>query len=130
VTLDDRQLYLLADLVAERVLDGLRSPAPRPRLVDAAALARELGVGRRWVYEHRDALGAVQLGTGSKPRLRFDLEAAREAMARSRSGRSQGQKPRSDGRSGERRGTRAARLPNGLPEPGSVLAVRPRGGGR
>jgi hypothetical protein len=51
------------------------------RLVDAATLAAELGVDRSWVYAHRDELGAVRLGAGSKPRLRFDPEAAREVLA-------------------------------------------------
>jgi hypothetical protein len=52
------------------------------RLVDAAILAAELGVDRSWVYAHRDELGAVRLGVGSKPRLRFDPEAARAVLAR------------------------------------------------
>jgi hypothetical protein len=50
-------------------------------LVDAATLAGELGVDRSWVYAHRDALGVVRLGSGSKPRLRFDLQVARAALA-------------------------------------------------
>lgn len=50
-------------------------------LVDAATLAAELGVDRSWVYAHRDELGAVRIGTGAKPRLRFSLETAREMLA-------------------------------------------------
>ena len=30
------------------------------------------GVGRRWVYDHADYLGAKRLGAGKRPRLRFD----------------------------------------------------------
>ena len=45
------------------------------RLVDAQAVADALGVARSYVYEHAQELGAVPLGTGPKPRLRFDLEA-------------------------------------------------------
>jgi hypothetical protein len=65
--------------VAHRVAELLRygqwpadeTDAP-PRLVDAAELARLLGVSRQWVYEHANELGAVTLGTGARPRLRFD----------------------------------------------------------
>jgi hypothetical protein len=42
-------------------------------LVDAAAIAAYLGVDRGWVYEHADDLGARRLGSGPRPRLRFDL---------------------------------------------------------
>jgi hypothetical protein len=43
-----------------------------PQLVDAAAVAAMLGVTRGWVYEHATELGAVRLGSGTRPRLRFD----------------------------------------------------------
>jgi hypothetical protein len=43
-----------------------------PQLLDAAAVARMLGVTRGWVYEHAAELGAIRLGAGSRPRLRFD----------------------------------------------------------
>jgi len=42
-------------------------------LVDAATLARELGVSRDYVYDHRDELGGRRIGDGERPRLRFDL---------------------------------------------------------
>jgi hypothetical protein len=32
-----------------------------------------LGVDREWVYEHADQLGAVRLGEGPRPRLRFEV---------------------------------------------------------
>jgi hypothetical protein len=75
------------EAIARRVVELIRSEggSPIPRgLVDAATLAVELGVERSWVYAHRDELGAVQLGGGSRPRLRFDVEAARNVLARSR----------------------------------------------
>jgi hypothetical protein len=43
-----------------------------PQLLDAAAVARMLGVTRGWVYEHAGELGATRLGSGARPRLRFD----------------------------------------------------------
>ncbi len=74
------------EAVARRVVELIRSDGGSPivrGLVDAATLASELGVERSWVYAHRVELGAIQLGTGSKPRLRFDVEVAREVLARS-----------------------------------------------
>ena len=41
-------------------------------LVDATEFARLLGVSRDFVYAHADEYGAVRLGSGSRPRLRFD----------------------------------------------------------
>jgi hypothetical protein len=76
------------EAVARRVVELIRTEGDSPAgrwLVDAATLATELGVERSWVYAHRDELGAIQLGTGSKPRLRFDPATAREVLARSAS---------------------------------------------
>jgi hypothetical protein len=64
----------LAEAIARRVVELLRGEeaGERPaRLVDAATLARELGVEREWVYAHAEQLGAVRLG-GPHGRLRFD----------------------------------------------------------
>jgi hypothetical protein len=48
-------------------------PQPAPSgLVDAATLARMLGVDRSWVYAHAAQLGGIRLG-GPQGRLRFDL---------------------------------------------------------
>ncbi len=74
------------EAVARRVVELIRSEGGSSiarGLVDAATLAAELGVERSWVYAHRDELGAIKLGSGSKPRLRFDVEVAREVLARS-----------------------------------------------
>lgn len=74
------------EAVARRVVELLRAERHSPRerrLVDAATLAAELGVDRSWVYTHRAELGAIRLGTGSKPRLRFDVDIARESLASS-----------------------------------------------
>ncbi len=62
--------------IAVRVAALLREQAPsasdrEPRFVDAATVARLLGVERDWVYEHAAKLGAVRLG-GPRGRLRFD----------------------------------------------------------
>ena len=68
------------EAVAARVVELLRETQPAPaRYVDAATLARTLGVERDWVYARARQLGAVRLGDGPKARLRFDLEQARAA---------------------------------------------------
>jgi hypothetical protein len=133
VTADDLHNDI-ADRIAERVLDRLAlALAPAPvvaQFVDAKTLAATLGVSRRYVYEHRAELGVVALGGGSKPRLRFDLEAARTAMACSGSRRSEAPIVSEDGASTTPAGRGRRRLPQGLPNgrpPGSVLAIR---GGR
>jgi hypothetical protein len=112
-------------------LDGaLMAAAGRTALVDAATLAAELGVSREWVYEHRDELGAIPLGKGSRPRLRFDPDAARAALSCSGSERSQyPDLALESGQEGDRstpRGSRRRSLAARRPEPGSILPIRPR----
>src|SRR4051812_16123243 len=47
-----------------------------PVFVDAATLAHRLNVSRAFVYEHAAELGGFPIGSGKRPRLRFDLERA------------------------------------------------------
>jgi len=54
----------------------------RRELVDAAELARRFGIERSWVYSHAVELGAVKLGGGAKPRLRFDPQVAARVLRR------------------------------------------------
>jgi hypothetical protein len=79
----------VARAVADRVLELLDQQQAN-ELVDAAGLARVLGVDREWVYEHSDRLGAIRLGDGPRPRLRFELDRAvalfRELSAKRRVG--------------------------------------------
>jgi hypothetical protein len=69
IQINDQAVEQIARRVAE-LLAAENAQAPA-RMVDAATLARELGVERDWVYEHADQLGVVRLG-GPKGRLRFD----------------------------------------------------------
>ncbi|MFT3863991.1 MAG: hypothetical protein QM729_06940 [Solirubrobacterales bacterium] len=46
--------------------------AEEPQMISAEEVSRRWGVGRRWVYDHAERLGARRLGEGSRPRLRFD----------------------------------------------------------
>lgn len=76
----------IAHRSAELVLAALgatqtsTNPAGPTTLIDAAAVAERFGVDRGWVYEHADELGAVRLGAGSRPRLRFDPDVVLAAL--------------------------------------------------
>jgi len=83
--LDERGLAeLLADRIYRRLAMRLlaNSLPSSGDLLDAAEVARILGCERGWVYEHKAELGAVALGAGTRPRLRFP-RASVEAIARS-----------------------------------------------
>ena len=79
------EIDALASAVAERVVEQLRdeqaAPPSEPGLVDAAALARALGVSASYVYSRSSELGARRLGNGPRARLRFDLKRAVEVHA-------------------------------------------------
>ena len=69
------------EAIARRVVELLeRRGLQRRELVDAAELARRFGIERSWVYSHAIELGAIKLGDGSKPRLRFDPEIAARVL--------------------------------------------------
>ena len=89
---DERLLYEFAQRLADKLapllierLAGRRGPTreqlaewlggPTPEepegLVDTREIARRTGRSRWWVYEHAGELGAVRLGSGSRPRLGF-----------------------------------------------------------
>jgi hypothetical protein len=81
---------LLVEAIADRVADLLRTAERRSQLVDAATVARMLGVTRDCVYAHASELGARRIGDGTRGRLRFDLDGAVSAWtARSTSKESQ-----------------------------------------
>lgn len=96
------------EAIARRVVELLDQRGLRKReLVDAAELARQFGIERSWVYTHAIELGAVKLGGGAKPRLRFDPEIAARVLRKvdekpaadppARSGKRAGQPPRRAG---------------------------------
>lgn len=79
VELSEAQLDALAMKIAARVAESLAGPyepqsAPSS-LQTAAQLAARLGVSVRYVREHADQLGAIRIGSGTKPRLRFPADA-------------------------------------------------------
>jgi hypothetical protein len=112
------------DAFALRVAQLIRDdPGASRRLVDAATLASEFGVDRSWVYAHRERLGVVKLGTGVRPRLRFDVDVARAAM---RSAPNEFARPaQADASANGARPRRTQRAPVAAAT-GDVLAIRPR----
>jgi hypothetical protein len=75
----------IAQRVAELLGRGRDAHPPDSlRLLEASQLAHRLGVSREWVYEHATELGAITIGDGPKPRLRFDPDVADAALARRR----------------------------------------------
>jgi hypothetical protein len=121
-TLDIASIDAIALRVVELMRTGEATSVNR-RLVDATTLATELGVTRSWVYEHRDELGAVRLGAGPKPRLRFDIETASQALERNdRSG----VRPSDTGGAARAATLGAGRRRKRQPRAGSILAARPR----
>jgi hypothetical protein len=78
----------LADPVARRVIEmikdeGVLAAPTAGTWLNAAEVAQLLHVSREWVYQHADELGAVRLGGGRRPRLRF----RREGLATGTAGR-------------------------------------------
>lgn len=83
------------EALARRIAELLAEQGSRPsaKLLDVEGLARVLGVQPRWVYEHATELGAMRLGEGRRPRLRFDPEEAVERLARGPAGTFRGDLP-------------------------------------
>lgn len=97
----------------------------------AAQVASILGVSRDAVYGMADRLGAVRLGGGTRPRLRFEARRVQEAMTvRSDSKGSQEQEPSTVARDPtncrrKRMGSSPALLPiKGHQSPGENAAGR------
>lgn len=79
VRLDPESIEALARRLVELLKPVQTSPARR-QLISAEAVSEWWGVGRRWVYDHADELGARRLGSGRRPRLRFDPEEVAERL--------------------------------------------------
>ena len=80
-------IELLAQRVAELLANQAMESRQMGQLVDAAAVARLLGVSRATVYAKADELGAIRIGNGKRARLRFDpasIVAGRLAASRDR----------------------------------------------
>jgi hypothetical protein len=95
MTLDDDDIQRIAERVVmlldarERATATVGGPPsasareampPPSGLVDAATVAKVLGVDRNWVYAHAKQLGGIRLG-GPQGRLRFDLARVGDRLA-------------------------------------------------
>jgi hypothetical protein len=90
VRLDPESIEAIARRLAE-LLANRGAERPERGLISAEAVAERWGVSRRWVYEQAERLGARRIGTGSRPRLRFDPDEVAEQIGEppcSRAGRS------------------------------------------
>jgi hypothetical protein len=63
---------LAARLAEVLGVEGRPEPEAPRKMISAAEVSARWGVARRWVYNHASELGACRLGSGSRPRLRFD----------------------------------------------------------
>lgn len=68
-----------------------------PRMISAEEVSRRWGVGRRWVYNHAEQLGALRLGDGRRPRLRFDPAEVAERLGAPRPAGAASDRPRLTG---------------------------------
>jgi hypothetical protein len=86
MTLDREDIAAIAQAVVELLKATDAAPAGT-ELLTAAQVAARYGVARSFVYEHADELGAVRLGDGRKPRVRFDPETVSTALRACSTGR-------------------------------------------
>ena len=76
-TLDAATIRAIAREVA-------RLTGPGGGLLTASEVAVAFNVTRGWVYAHADELGAIRLGDGPRPRLRFDPSVVTQRLQRRR----------------------------------------------
>lgn len=76
----------VAQRVAELVAAATAEPSSRPERITAEEVSRWWGVSRRWVYDHAEELGAQRLGSGRRPRLRFDPDEGVERLGQPANG--------------------------------------------
>jgi hypothetical protein len=80
--LDPESVEAIARRVAELLAPRREEAGTRGsrRLLSAAEVSEWWGVERSWVYGHAEELGAIRLGTGRRPRLRFDPDLVAERL--------------------------------------------------
>jgi hypothetical protein len=80
----DRLAHRVAELLASERPAAPAEPAMPPgsgKQLSAAQVAEWWDIDRAWVYAHADELGVSRLGTGPRPRLRFDADTVRTRLA-------------------------------------------------
>jgi hypothetical protein len=98
------------EAVARRVVELLTGDTASG-LIDAAELARRMGVSRDWIYRNRERLGAVRVGDGKRARLRFNPAIACSQGKRSPVEEAPAQREKPRGRPRARTGTNVDLLP-------------------
>jgi len=77
------------EALASRLAEVLgETPAAEPegseegkkKMLSPAEVSELWGVSRVWVYRHAEALGVKRMGSGTRPRLRFDPEEIEERL--------------------------------------------------
>ncbi|HKO38856.1 MAG TPA: hypothetical protein VJU14_10855 [Solirubrobacterales bacterium] len=112
--LHPEDIAAIADAVAERLRSSAASSTAG--LVDVAEVARRFGVSRDYVYDNADRLGVIRIGTGARPRLRFDPAIVAERLTRcSDSRESEQRKPASRAKPRTTGGTNGQNGPRFLP---------------
>jgi hypothetical protein len=78
-----RRIVILDQSIPDTLAEAARLCEAREHngLVDAATLAKRLGVSRDFVYDHATRLGGIKLRDGRRGPLRFDVERAKAALA-------------------------------------------------
>lgn len=78
--LDGRIAQAIAAEVVALVRDELGLRPSAEDWIDAQEVARRFRLSRAWVYAHARQLGAVPIGSGPRPRLRFDPRVVADAL--------------------------------------------------
>jgi len=77
----------LVEAVVEGVVRALALRSSSGGLLTTSEVARNFGVSDAWVRQHAEELGVRRLGSGTKPRLRFDSAVVRDRLCSCSSGR-------------------------------------------
>jgi len=70
----------LAELIGNPAGEPESAASDKEAMLSASEVSKMWGVSRRWVYNHAEALGARRLGSGPRPRLRFDADEVAERL--------------------------------------------------
>lgn len=70
----------LAELLGESTPEPVRAAETKKKMLSPAEVSEHWGVSRVWVYRHAEELGVRRLGSGPRPRLRFDPEEIEERL--------------------------------------------------
>lgn len=83
VRLHPRTIEQLAARTAALVAEQLEHARQhQPELLTATQVSAWWGLTRRWIYLHAEELGAIPIGNGKRPRLRFDAEKVIQRLGR------------------------------------------------